>query len=757
MGNSDSHASFIEVVEQLLSEDVPAEKSEVWSQLFAVGMSVEEIFEIVSPDHVRLLRKQRPKNLETLLRKIVQTLSGVAVDAERRPSTLTSAGVVAATNAVRLLTRVAPFLLEEPDDQGMCDMLFRSSFPGEEGGEAGLADQILECIMRFLFLPNFAITVRSVAASIPVAASVEDLPGCQLNPACLWRGGICGSDADSEAAVPTQKQIHARSELLRCLLVCLSGPLFQTSEEYQERPSRWLTRFVGGTFGHSGDLFCSLMSLVFSYDPVGWGVPYAGYFGAGTEEELVDIALQVLCVLMDFDPAAGGEAPASDEKKGDPGSIVEARPRNVFRLMLQGITEDGDIDLIYGGLVRLLSTMHQASTTYLPNSLKSVGFYQEALVLLWHLITSNQHFVQRLVNVLDSNQVVTPVLYLLHQAQDAAHLVGLLHTASFVLLVLSSERSFAVRLNEAYNGKAPLDVPKFRGNHADLLLLALHKVISDSLLRPQNDALLEMLLTVLCNVSPYVKALCGESCLKLLALINRCSRPSFLFRSAYTHHGLIFLLEMLNNIIQYQFEGNAMLMYSILRQKEMFQNLSHLELSQKSLKTASASGNGATNGEEVSTCTCEVFEGEVSEEGAPEVCQKCGLGRPPASPEEATAEDEEAAWTPTEEWLQAWKKKMPLQPILCLINHLGPQVENMCSALEVTSQEEVLAYLQRTTMVGILPVPHPIVIRTYQSSSYTAMWFTSYLWGVIFTRSRWESQGLPLYDWKSIRLVVINN
>ncbi|CAJ1425986.1 unnamed protein product [Effrenium voratum] len=50
--------------------------------------------------------------------------------------------------------------------------------------------------------------------------------------------------------------------------------------------------------------------------------------------------------------------------------------------------------------------------------------------------------------------------------------------------------------------------------------------------------------------------------------------------------------------------------------------------------------------------------------------------------------------------------------------------------------------------VGILPVPHPIVIRTYQASTYTSMWFTSYMWGVIFTRS----QRMPLYDWKKIRL-----
>jgi len=94
-----------------------------------------------------------------------------------------------------------------------------------------------------------------------------------------------------------------------------------------------------------------------------------------------------------------------------------------------------------------------------------------------------------------------------------------------------------------------------------------------------------------------------------------------------------------------------------------------------------------------------------------------------------------------------------LQAILCMFEYLGPMVQGMCTEGDVSDQDAVLKYLRQTTMVGILPVPHPIVIRTYQASSYTSMWFTSYMWGVLFTRS----QRMPLYDWKKIRLVVINS
>ena len=46
----------------------------------------------------------------------------------------------------------------------------------------------------------------------------------------------------------------------------------------------------------------------------------------------------------------------------------------------------------------------------------------------------------------------------------------------------------------------------------------------------------------------------------------------------------------------------------------------------------------------------------------------------------------------------------------------------------------MLEYLKNGTMVGLLPVPHPILIRKYQTSENTEQWFHTYIWGVIYVR-----------------------
>ena len=50
-------------------------------------------------------------------------------------------------------------------------------------------------------------------------------------------------------------------------------------------------------------------------------------------------------------------------------------------------------------------------------------------------------------------------------------MVGLLHVGVFILLMLSGERNFGVRLNKPYSCKIRMDVPQFTGTHADLLFL----------------------------------------------------------------------------------------------------------------------------------------------------------------------------------------------------------------------------------------------------------------------------------------------
>jgi len=299
----------------------------------------------------------------------------------------------------------------------------------------------------------------------------------------------------------------------------------------------------------------------------------------------------------------------------------------------------------------------------------------------------------------------------------------------------------------------PLNVPSFQGSHADAVTLALYKVISDSLTRPQSDALVEMLLTVLCNISPYVKSFALESSLKLLSLVERCSRPGYLFRSAYTHHGLVLLLEMITNIIQYQYEGNTMLIYSVLRQKHVFEQLANLELKKKTR----SEGDGGYVASPTSDATIASHANGASVQEAPPAADPAvdSALAPNGNAEFADdGKDEvvEGVWVPTEQWLVKIKDKMPSMAIQCMVEYLSKRIEELCKKVDVIEQDEVLKYIRTTTMVGILPVPHPIVIRTYQASCYTAMWFTSYMWGVLFTRS----QRMPLYDWKKIRLVVIN-
>jgi len=499
----------------------------------------------------------------------------------------------------------------------------------------------------------------------------------------------------------------------------------------------------------------------------------------------VNFALQLSCVLMDYSPSvfideklkegsseATGELPATEpnvkpgvatgtttESNGhkprkeadDDGSI-----RNVFRMMVAGINKDSEIDYLFNGFVRLLSTVPASRSTILPNGVVALPFFQELLILLWHLCTTNQTFLRRITSRLNSNKLLVPLLFMLLDASNSrndAHSsgpakIGLLHMCSFLLLALSSEREFAVRLNESFTEKFPLDIPLFRGCHADLLVLIIHRVVIDSIAVAANDSLVDMLLTVMCNVSPYVKSFCLESCVKLLHMLDRFSRPAWLFKMPYHYHDVFFLLDMCNNLIQYQYEGNQRLVYSILRQKDLFLELQNLQFPEKLLRRNSDGGSDEST-ERIETPAAQTMRLEEKQTLASEA----ETGDDVLMKEPTNADGKGDTWHPTLEWFNDWKSKLPLQTITRLIRSLLPLVEAECQEKGLLDQSDVMEYLQKTTMVGLLPVPHPIIIRNYQSNVYTSLWFTSYMWGVIFSRS----QSLAFFDWRRVRLIVIHS
>lgn len=83
--------------------------------------------------------------------------------------------------------------------------------------------------------------------------------------------------------------------------------------------------------------------------------------------------------------------------------------------------------------------------------------------------------------------------------------VGLMHIGVFILLLLSGERNFGVRLNKPYTATVPMDIPVFTGSHADLLITVFHKIIATGhqRLQPLFDCLLTILVNGMC-VSGYL-------------------------------------------------------------------------------------------------------------------------------------------------------------------------------------------------------------------------------------------------------------
>jgi len=55
-----------------------------------------------------------------------------------------------------------------------------------------------------------------------------------------------------------------------------------------------------------------------------------------------------------------------------------------------------------------------------------------------------------------------------------------MHIGVFILLLLSGERNFGVRLNKPYSVRFPMDIPVFTGSHADFLIIVRFHVVVTS-------------------------------------------------------------------------------------------------------------------------------------------------------------------------------------------------------------------------------------------------------------------------------------
>jgi hypothetical protein len=659
--------------------------------------------------------------------------------------------------------------LGDPDEniEQLCWGTGATAMPGDERiglvvGGAGTAnalkndeDQeplallVVHAAMHMLFLPQFTCDYYDesddskrtkkppltqldremrLEAGLSVGKTVEAGVSLMPRPASVvWAPGTGVEPNQMGFEMATRKYDKNRIEVLRLLLASCCDPLFSPADEYNPLASRWLAVATAADAPNAVCLFYSLLNTILSYDPSSMA------FSNESHVKLVELSTQMLCVLLDCGLPGSPEIVTNEQ--GEPVVEFEVASQggfNLFRTVLARLDTSKEMTFIFKGFSFLLRNVYQGKASYLNSSTK-LECYQELLVLLWKFLEENPLFMNHVLTQCNVNELIVPICYLMYQSRRDPAQIGLVHICTFVLLKLSGERSFGVALNKPFTTKLPTDLPLFSGGHADLVAITLHKLVVNGAYK--LVPLYSCFLTIICNISPYWRHMSLVAAVKLVNLFELFSSPKFLYSGEHAHRHLALLLEIFNNIIQYQFTGNHHLIYAIVRRKDSFGRLASLTLQKAQDQCHKVYGDHTTF--------------HVDRDKKNPVSMVDGRGVAVDDHSEATG----VPFTPTEEWLAEMKSAMPLETVTRLLQHLVPVVDNIVARKQgVVDENEILEVLKDVTMVGLLPVPHAIVIRKYQPNQFTALWFTAFMWGVIFLRT----QSLPMFDGQAIELFQVS-
>ena len=613
-------------------------------------------------------------------------------------------------------------------------------------------------------------------------------------PSLLWKSGVGAPDLTVYPVSATI--IENRIDVLRLLIALCSGPLYISPKPQSPAQSKFLDAATSPTCPFAPTLFYCLINTILAYDPVGFGVPYASTLVKDKEAPLVALSIQLLLALLDYSPLIPMETTLEEDSENktpndnydnnentntkEATQITMVPQFNQYRYLSGNHIQSAvDFEYLYLGITRLLSTVSNNEQSFLPGAYNPPVFTQELLVLLWKLLDDNIEFFNYVLTHCDITLIVGPILYLMWVGRNSITKVGLIHLCTFLCLLLSGERSFGVGLNRPFTVKPPPEFPLLEGSYADYLIIVLHKLVVDG--SQKLASLYSCFLTIISNISPYIKNLSIGSAVRLVNLFELFAAPRFLYARPTNYGYVQQLLETFNNLIQYQYESNAVLVYSILRQHEVFENLNSGTVSgwraklalksakKKAVKTGApvtlevtASPNGITLTEGNTNTRTRGNTSEDNKDAAinalAEKHENHGISSStPVSTTSTTTTagnvNNSTPWVATDEWLDNIRKQLPLTPTLRLINYLVPLVEAYIQDNGgVVDDEAVVGFLKSSTVVGVLPVPHPILMRKYQPNEYTSLWFTTFLWSTIFLHLCKE---LPMFDAEAIKLFSI--
>ncbi|CAG8640195.1 11015_t:CDS:10 [Rhizophagus irregularis] len=529
---------------------------------------------------------------------------------------------------------------------------------------------------------------------------------------------------------------------------------------------------------------------------------------ASNEVTRVDNTPQDSAPAVDAATTITSSAPST--QKGHLPSHVD----NAFRYYTSKLHRPQDFQFLMDGIYRILSNPMQASNTYLPGSTKQIQCHQEMMMLCWKFLETNKRFRNYLLDtdkVLDL--LIILLYYSIENKQDSAQL-GLVRMCAFILQTLSGDRDFGVKLNKVFENHGSLPgnvrIHAFHGTYADYMISSIYALIATT--RGMLHSLYPAYILTITNVSPYLKNLSVVSSTKLVHLFSQFTSPGFLLSEEGNHRLVEHMLEAFNNIVQYQFADNPHLIYAILRSPKCFENLSEFTLARgldeikkkekrkKQVRIVTTEKTSEQpeikSSQEESRPLMSDSESNLStqkdeDRDKPELAQvslNANVNVSQNSQTELTDQDSEplsekargklpegvtvasrrrsnesnnvitpfavgkSGFVPTEDWVSSWHSHLPLGTILILLGELIPKIEDICISQSINSDQPVLEFLRKATMVGILPPPQSILIRKFQWSEASVVWFSSLLWGQIYLAS---SNYLGVFNGTHVKLFLV--
>ncbi|KAI7907919.1 high-temperature-induced dauer-formation protein-domain-containing protein [Cokeromyces recurvatus] len=762
MGATDSKLAFRKSVFRLFEErNVSSFADDYWSLFWTLPETVDDVYTLVSPTDIRKTRDGARENLETLIDKVMEQMT-ILIDSTNNFQPIQF------LNCFRILTRIMPFLFESADCNEWEDVFFWKPRlqVKEESNNTMLpprGEVLIKLTLQALFMAGFTLPQSMGTAENRVNY-------------VIWETGVgsstpIGSSRDNDMN---------RIEILRFLIVLFSKSMYQSPTHVLTKTDPWLNYMIRPNRLERKVVLaflCSMLNTACKFNPMGWttAVPYNHIVFTDSREQLVALCLRALLILLDYNDQStlvsalqnqlnsssnSSSSSSSNNTRNDIVAKMDAisieetnnhkkdMDNNIFIYYLSKLHRAQDFQFLIDGIYRILSSPMQSLNSYLPGSSKRVRYHVEMMMLCWKLLEINNRFTNYLMETERALDLMVVLVFYASENKLDLSQIGLVRMCSFTLQMLSSNRTFSVKLNKSFDGHASLPIniriPNFQGTYADYLILSIFSLIASS--KGTLSTLYPALIKTITNISPYLKGLSRLTCSKLLTLFGSISAPGFILADEANYHLVEYLLETINNIIQFQYTNNPNLIFMILRYHQKFEKIAEFSLDNaiiemeriRHLKETRLQQreSGGENGmsekargklpegsslSRVSSNSSMQFQRQQSSSSLSSMNSSGNLVLPGTK----------NGFIPTEDWVYHWHSKLPLDTTAILIHTLLPKLNN-----NLSNEQEVFNLIHITSTDGLLPTTaHPVIIRKFQWTEPLVIWFRSMLWGQTYISS----------------------